>query len=124
MDEFDIEILRSLQSQPAIRTTELADLVGLSQTPCWRQVKHRELSRGVRCCSMPAASQARHDHQLAKRLMGDGDVVPFSEISHRERGAEICVMLSNERDDALTESIFMPPVARLAALSRDNTNVH
>ena len=44
MDEFDIEILRSLQSQPAITTTGLADPVGLSQTPCWRRVKQLETS--------------------------------------------------------------------------------
>ena len=44
MDEIDFKILRSLQSQPAITTTELANLVGLSQTPCWRRVKQLEAS--------------------------------------------------------------------------------
>ena len=44
LDETDIKILRAVQSQPAITTAELADLVGLSQTPCWRRVKQLEAS--------------------------------------------------------------------------------
>lgn len=44
MDETDFKILRLVQARPAITTTELADLVGLSQTPCWRRLKQLEAS--------------------------------------------------------------------------------
>lgn len=44
MDETDLKILRLIQSQPTLTTTELADHVGLSQTPCWRRVKQLEAS--------------------------------------------------------------------------------
>lgn len=44
LDEIDFKILRMLQSKPAVTMTELADHVGLSQTPCWRRVKQLEAS--------------------------------------------------------------------------------
>ena len=53
-NKIGIRILQSLQSQPAITTTELADLVGLSQTPCWRRVKQLEAS-GVALAKLPGA---------------------------------------------------------------------
>lgn len=39
IDEFDRKILRILQQVPAITMAELAEAVGLSQTPCWRRMK-------------------------------------------------------------------------------------
>jgi len=44
MDDTDLKILRLVQAQPSLTTTELADHVGLSQTPCWRRVKQLEAS--------------------------------------------------------------------------------
>ncbi|GAA0294847.1 Lrp/AsnC family transcriptional regulator [Sphingomonas oligophenolica] len=44
MDDTDLKILRLLQAKPATTMTELADQVGLSQTPCWRRVKQLEAS--------------------------------------------------------------------------------
>ncbi|MBO9601158.1 MAG: Lrp/AsnC family transcriptional regulator [Novosphingobium sp.] len=44
LDDFDLEILRQLQQDPSIRMADLAEKVGLSQTPCWRRVKAMEES--------------------------------------------------------------------------------
>lgn len=46
MDEMDLKILRLLQDAPDISITELAQLAGLSHTPCWRRVKQME-ERGI-----------------------------------------------------------------------------
>jgi len=45
-DDMDRKILRSLQAQPERSIQEVADSVGLSQTPCWRRIKRLE-SEGV-----------------------------------------------------------------------------
>ena len=39
MDEIDRKILRLLQDKPELSTTDLAEAVGLSHTPCWRRLK-------------------------------------------------------------------------------------
>ena len=38
LDDIDLRILRVLQEDSSRSTTEIADLVGLSQTPCWRRI--------------------------------------------------------------------------------------
>ncbi|MGC4249882.1 MAG: Lrp/AsnC family transcriptional regulator [Sphingobium sp.] len=48
MDEIDLRILRTLQSQPDISLTDLAAKIGLSQTPCWRRLKKLEQSGVMR----------------------------------------------------------------------------
>lgn len=42
MDAMDRKILRVLQGQPDLPMTELAEMVGLSHTPCWRRIKKME----------------------------------------------------------------------------------
>lgn len=42
MDDFDHKILRQLQHNPSLTNAELASLIGLSETPCWRRVKRLE----------------------------------------------------------------------------------
>ena len=44
LDRLDISILKQLQKDTTISTTELADSVGLSQSPCWRRVNQLEAS--------------------------------------------------------------------------------
>ena len=39
MDKIDRRILSILQQYPELPTSELADRVGLSNTPCWRRLK-------------------------------------------------------------------------------------
>lgn len=43
-DQFDLRILRQLQGDASVTMAELAERVGLSQTPCWRRVKALEES--------------------------------------------------------------------------------
>ena len=42
LDKQDIAILKVLQQDAAIPTTDLAERVGLSQSPCWRRVNQLE----------------------------------------------------------------------------------
>lgn len=42
MDKIDLRILSTLQERPDLSTSEIADIVGLSNTPCWRRVKKLE----------------------------------------------------------------------------------
>jgi len=39
LDRFDWDILRILQGDATRATTEVAELVGLSQAPCWRRIQ-------------------------------------------------------------------------------------
>lgn len=38
LDDLDLKILDVIQKNPPLSTAALADLVGLSQSPCWRRV--------------------------------------------------------------------------------------
>lgn len=42
LDEANRRILRTLQQQPSLTIQQLSDIVGLSQTPCWRRLKQLE----------------------------------------------------------------------------------
>jgi len=42
LDEIDLRILEALQSDAALSTVEIAQLAGLSQSPCWRRVRRLE----------------------------------------------------------------------------------
>ncbi len=42
LDDFDVKILAAVQAQPTATMAELAAMVGLSQTPCWRRLKALE----------------------------------------------------------------------------------
>ncbi len=48
MDEIDRKILRTLQDYPEMPLADLAPLVGLSQTPCWRRLKKLESQGTIR----------------------------------------------------------------------------
>lgn len=48
MDAIDIKILDALQCDSSLSTTELAERVGLSHTPCWRRLKRLEQSGVIR----------------------------------------------------------------------------
>lgn len=39
LDRVDLKILEQLQKDSSISTTELAERIGLSQSPCWRRVQ-------------------------------------------------------------------------------------
>lgn len=44
MDAIDRKILRELQADASLSIAELADRVGLSQTPCWKRIQKLELA--------------------------------------------------------------------------------
>ncbi len=46
LDTFDLKLLGLLQDNAALSTAELAEAVGLSQSPCWRRI-HRLEEAGV-----------------------------------------------------------------------------
>lgn len=48
MDKIDIRILSILQESPDLPTSELAERVGLSNTPCWRRLKRLEADGIIR----------------------------------------------------------------------------
>jgi Lrp/AsnC family transcriptional regulator len=42
LDTFDLKLLALLQEDSSLSTAELADRVGLSQSPCWRRINRME----------------------------------------------------------------------------------
>lgn len=40
LDELDLKILDTLQRNPPLSSADLAEQVGLSQSPCWRRLSH------------------------------------------------------------------------------------
>jgi Lrp/AsnC family transcriptional regulator len=46
LDAFDLKLLALLQADSSLSTAELAERVGLSQSPCWRRI-HRLEQAGV-----------------------------------------------------------------------------
>jgi Lrp/AsnC family transcriptional regulator len=82
LDDFDLAILRELQKEPAIRMADLAERVGLSQTPCWRRVKAMEESGviagravlvdggklGLRVNAFAHLKLSRHDEETLETL--------------------------------------------------------
>ena len=48
MDAIDHRILDHMQSHPEMSVAELAERVGLSQTPCWRRIKRLEADGVIR----------------------------------------------------------------------------
>ncbi|MDX3908563.1 MAG: Lrp/AsnC family transcriptional regulator [Sphingobium sp.] len=47
MDRIDRNILAIMQDQPDLSTSEIAERVGLSNTPCWRRIKKLEADRVI-----------------------------------------------------------------------------
>ena len=82
MDDFDLEFLRELQKDPTVRMADLAERVGLSQTPCWRRVKALEESGviagravlvdggklGLRVNAFAHLRLSRHDEETLETL--------------------------------------------------------
>ena len=40
LDAIDTKILELMQRDASLSTAELAERVGLSQSPCWRRIRH------------------------------------------------------------------------------------
>ena len=48
LDRIDLKILDCLQKDASLSTSEIADRVGLSTTPCWRRIQNLEKAGIVR----------------------------------------------------------------------------
>jgi Lrp/AsnC family transcriptional regulator len=46
LDHFDVQLLDLLQQDASLSTAELAETIGLSQSPCWRRI-HRLEEAGI-----------------------------------------------------------------------------
>jgi Lrp/AsnC family transcriptional regulator len=82
LDDFDLAILRELQKEPTVKMADLAERVGLSQTPCWRRVKALEESGviagravlidgsklGLRVNAFAHLRLSRHDEETLETL--------------------------------------------------------
>ena len=81
VDDVDLQLLSALQANARLTTGELAEMTGLSQSPCWRRIRRLEeagLIEGYRA-------------RLNRRALGYG-VVAFVSISidfqNEKRSAE------------------------------------
>jgi len=100
MDRIDKEILAQLQRDAAAPVSEIAESVGLSQTPCWRRIKKLEedgviASRvalvdpeaaGLRLTAFVAVRAARHDDQWLARFSAHVRAIPEIVELHRMSG--------------------------------------
>jgi hypothetical protein len=75
-------------------------------------------SRPPRIAVLP---EARLDHQLAKSLVRDDEVMQLRQVLRRQGRSEIRVVLTYQAHDLFAEDIAMPPVARLTAFARNET---
>jgi Lrp/AsnC family transcriptional regulator len=48
LDDLDLRILEALQKDSSLSTTDLAELVGLSQSPCWRRLARLKAAGYIR----------------------------------------------------------------------------
>ena len=99
MDDIDRKILRSLQEDGSRSLAELAEIAGLSQTPCWRRVQNLEkagvikgrvalldaekLNVGTTVFVRIKTSQHNYEwlEQFAKAISGIDEVVEFYRMS-------------------------------------------
>ncbi len=103
MDRLDLKILDALQHDASISVADLADRVGLSNTPCWRRLKRLESSGAIR----------ERAAILDPKMVGLG-VAVFAEVRLRQHDEETleafersvceqagiveCFSMSGERD--------------------------
>ncbi|HEX5537333.1 MAG TPA: Lrp/AsnC family transcriptional regulator [Sphingobium sp.] len=103
MDEFDRKILRVLQDEASVTMAELADRVGLSQTPCWRRVKALEESGVIerRAVLLSAEKLGFSVHVLAhiRLRQHDEETLDLFEDTVRAHPEIVeCFVMSGEHD--------------------------
>ena len=82
LDDMDRKIVRAMQDDPDLSVADLSNVVGLSQTPCWRRLKRLEkdgviLRRATICdpkklglsiCVLAHIRLHRHDEETLEAL--------------------------------------------------------
>lgn len=64
LDEFDLKILDAIQRNPPMSTAELAERVGLSQSPCWRRLSRLKESGYILDPLTPLSAEKLGYHTL------------------------------------------------------------
>lgn len=100
MEITDKKILRILQRDSTVPVSEIAESVGLSQTPCWRRIKKLEeegivkgrvalvdpRAVGLRLTAFVSVKAARHDDQWLARFAAHIRSIPEVIELHRMSG--------------------------------------
>lgn len=103
LDTFDRAILKEIQADSSIATSDLADRVGLSLSPCWRRVKRLKdagvitkqvtlLSRKALGLEIDAVSQLTLRNQLVD------DRTTFEDWAASRPEIMECLSISGDRD--------------------------
>ena len=100
MDHIDKAIIAQIQRDASTPVSDIAESVGLSQTPCWRRIKRLEeegvIARrvalvdpahaGLRLTAFVAVRAARHDDQWLAKFSAHVRAIPEIVEIHRMSG--------------------------------------
>ena len=100
MDHIDKAIIAQMQRDASTPVSDIAESVGLSQTPCWRRIKRLEeegvIARrvalvdpahaGLRLTAFVAVRAARHDDQWLAKFSAHVRAIPEIVEIHRMSG--------------------------------------
>jgi Lrp/AsnC family transcriptional regulator len=103
LDTIDYRILRALQKAPESSTTEIARIVGLTHTPCWRRLGRLEKTGYIagRAVLLDAARMGLKVNVFVKLRLGRHDEFTLDALEQAaSERAEIveCFSLSGECD--------------------------
>ncbi|HKZ72492.1 MAG TPA: Lrp/AsnC family transcriptional regulator [Steroidobacteraceae bacterium] len=102
LDAIDMQILAQLQRDASVPVAEIAEAVGLSQSPCWRRIQRLEEQGYIRArvalldrrklgFSVEAIVQLRVPRDAATRAQFEQAVRALPEVTE-------CIMLMGEED--------------------------
>lgn len=119
-DSIDLGILRALQADASRSVQEIAEAVGLSQTPCWRRIKRLEASGvierrvaildpeklGLRLTVFVSIRTSRHDDEWLGRFAAAVRPIPEIVEIHRMSGDVDYLLKVIVRDIAEYDRIY------------------
>ena len=119
-DSIDMNILRELQVDASRSVQEIADAVGLSQTPCWRRMKRLEASGvierrvalldpeklGLGLTVFVSIRTSRHDDEWLDRFATEVARIPEIVEIHRMSGDVDYLLKVMVRDVAEYDRIY------------------
>ena len=120
LDSIDLKILRALQEDAEIPIAELAEQVGLSQTPCWRRVKRLSeagvitkrvaivdpQALGLRLTAFIAVRTNQHNERWLERFARGVAAMPNVLEFHRMSGETDYLLRVVARDMEHFDSIY------------------
>lgn len=112
LDEVDCRLLAALQSNARLTTSELAQKVGISQSPCWRRIRRME----------EAGLISGYHARLDRRGLGYG-VVAFVSITvdfqNEERSVEFVEAVRDIPEVVMCHGIAGPADFLLMVVAKD-----